>query len=85
MLRNKRKTEQVQSRASQQRPAHPLPETGGRGEEKGANSAPETAPPTKLQTGFQFLIKAFLRFWMVDIRREGQARDQLPRRDTRRT
>ena len=46
-------------------------EAGGRGEGKGANSAPEVASPTKLQTGLQFLTKDFLRFWMVDIRREG--------------
>ena len=52
-------------------PAHPPPEAGGRGEGKGANSAPETASPTKLQTGSQSLTKDFLRFWMVDIRREG--------------
>ena len=50
-------------------PAHP---TGGRrqGERKAANSAPETAPPTKRQTVFQLLTKDFLRFWMVDISRE---------------
>ena len=50
------------------------PPAGGRrwGEGKGANSAPETASPTKLQTGSQFLTKDFLRFWMVDIRREGR-------------
>ena len=41
------------------------------GERKGANSAPETAPLPKLQTGLQFLTKDFLRFWMVDTRREG--------------
>ena len=38
--------------------------------QKEANSAPERASPTKLQTGFQFLTKDFLRFWMVDIHRE---------------
>ena len=54
-------------------PANPLPESGGRGEGKGAKSVPEMASPTKLQTGFQFLTKDFLRFWMVDIRREGHA------------
>ena len=52
--------------------AHPLPEAGGNGEGKGANSAPEMAPPTKLQTGLQFPAKDFLRFWMVDIRWEGR-------------
>ena len=52
--------------------AHPPPEAGGRGEGKGANSAPEMAPPTKLQTGLQFLTKDFLRFWMVDIGQEGR-------------
>ena len=45
------------------------PEAGGRGEEKGAGSAPRTASPTALQTGLQFLIKDLLRFWMVDIHR----------------
>ena len=38
-------------------PAHPPPEAGGRGEGKGANSAPERASPTKLQTGCQSLTK----------------------------
>ena len=42
--------------------------------------------PTKLQTGFQFLTKDFLRFWMVDISREGhRKRSAPPRRDTRHT
>ena len=53
--------------------AHPPSEPGGRGEGKGANSGPEMAPPTKLQTGSQFLTKDFLRFWMVEIRREGRS------------
>ena len=53
--------------------AHPAPEAGGKGEEKGENSASETAFPTKLQTGFQFLTKDFLRFWMVYIHREGRS------------
>ena len=52
-------------------PAHPPLEAGGSGEGKGANLAPEMAPPTKLQTGSQLLTKDFLRFWMVDIRQEG--------------
>ena len=34
--------------------------------------APETAFPTKLQTGFQSLTKDFLRFWVVDIHQEGR-------------
>ena len=50
-------------------PAHPPLEAGGSGEGKGANSASETAP--KMQTGSQFLTKDFLRFWMVDIHRQG--------------
>ena len=54
------------------RPAHPHRRQEAGGEGKGANSAPETAPPTKWQTGFQFLTKDFLRFWMVDIHREGR-------------
>ena len=54
--------------------AHPAPEAGGGvGEGKGANLAPEMAPPTKLQTGLQFLTKDFLTFWMVDILREGHS------------
>ena len=64
-------TEQFPRRASQLRTSSSPPEAGGSGDRKGVNSAPETAPPTKLQTGSQFLIKDFLRFWMVDIRREG--------------
>ena len=51
-------------------------EAGGSGEGKGANSAPETASPTKLQTGLQFLTKDFLRFWMVDICWEGRRETQ---------
>ena len=54
-------------------PAHPLPVAGGRVEGKGANAAPEMASPTKLQTGFQFLTKDSLTFWMVDIHREGRS------------
>ena len=65
-----RRTEQFQRRASCCGPAHPPPEAGGRGEGKGANLAPEMAPLTKLQTDLQSLTKDFLRFWMVDIRRE---------------
>ena len=34
---------------------------------------PRDGTPTKLQAGFQFLTKDFLRFWMVDIRREGHS------------
>ena len=57
-----------------QRRAGPSPlEVGGRGEGKGANSAPEKPPPPTLQTGPRFLSKEFLRFWMVNIRhREGR-------------
>ena len=58
---------------------HP-PEAGGRGEEKGANLAPERASPTKLQTGFQFLTKDFLRFWLVGIRREGRSQKSAPQK-----
>ena len=49
-------TEKLQRRAGQS----PL-EVGGTGEGKGANSAPEKAPPPTLQTGPQFLYKVFLR------------------------
>ena len=52
----------------------PIPARGRRqGEGKGLNSVPETASPTKLQTGFQLLIKDFLRFWMVDICQEAHS------------
>ena len=59
-------------------PAHPPLEAGGTGEGKGANLAPEMAFPTKLQTGFQFLTKGFLRFWMVDILQEGCRQRSAP-------
>ena len=54
--------------------ADPPSPGGGRrqGEGKGAGSAPRTAAPTPLQTGLQSLTKDLLRFWMVDIRREGR-------------
>ena len=61
------------SRGASQLRTGPAPlEAGGSGEGKGANSAPKMASPTTLQTGLQFLTKDFLRFWMVDIRREGR-------------
>ena len=66
-------TEQFHRRASRRQTGPSPPEAGGRGAGKGANSAPETAPPTTLQTGLQFLTKDFLRFWMVDIFREGRS------------
>ena len=51
-----------------QRRAGPSPlEVGGRGEGKGANSAPEKPPPPTWQTGPRFLSKDFLSFWIVDI------------------
>ena len=64
-------SEQVQRRARRLRTRPAPPETGGWGEGKGAGSAPRTAAPTTLQTGLQSLIKDLLRFWMVDIGREG--------------
>ena len=42
--------------------------------------APETASPTKVETGFQFLTKDFLRFWMVDIHREGRSQRSAPQK-----
>ena len=70
-LQNK-EAEKLQRRASLRRTGPSLLEVGGNGEGKGANSAPEKAPPPTLQTGLQFLSKDSLRFWMVDIhRREG--------------
>ena len=65
-------TKQLQRRTSWLRTGPSPLEAGGRGERKEANSAPETASPTTLQTGLQFLTKDFPRFWMVDIRREGR-------------
>ena len=54
--------------------------------------APETASPTKLQTGSQLLTKDFLRFWMVYICRGGgevgeevAPRVQFPITNTRHT
>ena len=35
-----------------------------------------TTSPTTVQIGLQFLIKGFLIFWMVDIRREGRSETQ---------
>ena len=49
-------TEKLQRRAGPS-----LMEVGGRGEGKGANSAPEKPPPPTLQTGPRFLSKDFLR------------------------
>ena len=49
------------------------PQAGGRGEGKGANSAPKTASPTTLQTGLQFLTKDFLRFWRVVAKHKAHA------------
>ena len=54
-------------------PAGDSGEAGPSQSQKGAYSASEMASATKLQTGFQFLTKAFLRFWMVDICREGRS------------
>ena len=65
-------TEQFQRRARRLLTGPSPREAEGSGEEKGANSAPEMAPPTKLQTGLQFLTKDFLRFWMVYILWEGR-------------
>ena len=70
-------TEQVQRRASLLQTGPSPPEVGGSGEGKGANSAPEMAPPTALQTGLQFLTKDFLRFWMVDIARRVTAKHKV--------
>ena len=82
-LQNKR-TEQYQRRASQQRtgqsPAGGRGEAGASQSQKEASSAPEMASPTKLQTGFQFLTKDFLRFWMVDICWEGRSQRSAPQK-----
>ena len=65
--------------------AHPPPEAEGSGEGNRAKSAPEMAPPTKLQIGFQFPTKDFLRFWWLTSAGRVAATDQLPRTDTRDT
>ena len=70
-------TDQVQRRARRQATDRPSPAGDWRqGEGKGAGSAPRTAAPTALQTGLQFLIKDLLRFWKVDICREGRGETQ---------
>ena len=69
-------TEQFQRRASRLQTSTSLPEAGGRREGKGANSSPDTASTTTLQTGLQFLTKDFLRFWMVNIHWEGHSETQ---------
>ena len=48
--------------------------------QKWANSAPQMASPTKLQTGFQFLTKDILRLWMVDIYQEGRSQRSAPQK-----
>ena len=65
-------TEKLQRRASLWWTSPSPPEAGGRGKGKVANLAPEMASPTTLQTSLQFLSKDILRFWMVDIHREGR-------------
>ena len=52
-------------------PAHPRwrQEAGGRGK---GQTRPQRRQPSHTAKGLQFLTKAFLRFWMVDIRREGR-------------
>ena len=65
--------------------------TGGRGQVgasqslKGANSAPETASPTKLQAGFQFLTKTSWDSRRLTSAKRVTARDQPPRRDKQHT
>ena len=51
--------------------------------QRGANSAPERASPTKLRTGFQFLTKDFLRFWTVDTRQDGRSQRSAPQKRRR--
>ena len=70
---NKGRTEQFQRRASRQWTS-PSPAGGRRqgGGERG-KLGPSDSTPNKLQTGFQFLTKDFLRFWMVDICWEGRS------------
>ena len=62
LLRNKRKTEQFQRRASWRR-AGPSPARGRRqGGGERSKLGPRDGIPTKRQTGLQFLTKDFLRF-----------------------
>ena len=50
----------------------PIPRLRQEAGERG-KLGPRDGTPTNLQTGLQFLTKDFLRFWMVDIRREGRS------------
>ena len=50
-------------------------EAGGRGKGQ-AQQVARTTAPTTLQTALQFLIKDLLRFWTVDIHREGRGETQ---------
>ena len=66
----------LQTGPARSRPAPP--EAGGRrqgGGERG-RLGPRTASPTALQAGLQFRTKDLLRFWMVDICREGRGETQ---------
>ena len=69
------------SRASQLWPAHPLLETGRRGqpEPEGGNRGPREASCTKLQAGF-IANQDFLGFWMVDIHQEGHGQRSAPQK-----
>ena len=72
--------ERSQRRASRLR-ASLSPARGRRqgGGERG-KLGPKDGTPTKLQTGYQFLTKDFLRFWMVDIRQEGRIQKSAPQK-----
>ena len=70
-------------------PTHPPPEAGrqagGSPSQKGANSAPEMASPSKMQAGFQLLTKStWDPGWLTSAGRV-TARDQLSRGDPQHT
>ena len=68
------------------RPAHPLPETGRRGqpEPEEGNHYPREASSTKLQAGF-VVNQGFLGFWTAGIRQEGRSRRSAPQKRNRHT
>ena len=69
------------SRTSQLPQAHPLLETGRRGqpEPEGDNHRPREESSTKLQAGF-VANQDFLGFWMVDIHQEGRGQRSAPQK-----
>ena len=65
------RTEKSREELAGCRQAHPHWRQEVGGGERG-KLGPRDGTLTKLQTGSQFLTKDFMRFWMVDICREGR-------------